>query len=456
MDDPASDATPAAGGSGRVTLFDTGFRHPTSRLLPALNRFTPYRDVLHLAEAASGLVVATTQGTWVVPRAGAGAGGISLEAELRERIAQSPAGPARLELCDRLTRRMETAQRPVLGRGLAVLCLAVSVVAAIYPPVVDAFAYRAPAVEAGDLWRFVTLHFLHERWWHLAVNALAIWVLGDLLELSIGRARGFCVAALSAAGASFACHWMAYPDAMGASGLVAGLAGGLLWLELWAPSTVPGPWRLPRRPFLAALAFDGLVLAFVPWFAHMAHVVGFVAGLVAARFLAPRVAATERTPVWAHATNALAGLAVMAALVLGSLSIANFEETWEQRALDLMERPDASPGAMNDTAWTIAIHPDVSEALLDLAEELAERAVQETRRSVPHILDTLAEVYFVQGRREEALDVNREALGLLPNDPYLREQRRRYRGERDADDRPDPGDPAIEEDPLPDAPGIRV
>jgi hypothetical protein len=75
-----------------------------------------------------------------------------------------------------------------------------------------------------------------------------------------------------------------------------------------------------------------------------------------------------------------------------------------------------------------------------------------SRRSDPNILDTLAEIYFAQGRADEALDVIDEAIVLAPGEPYFEEQRRRFTGERAADDRPEapepPRPPPSDEAPL--------
>ena len=457
MEEPVTESASSQPFSPDVVLFETGLRHPTGRWIPGRSRFTPYREILHLAALASGLVIATTRGTWSIPRRALSQPSAlgALETALRDRIGATSQGAQRLAASDALDRRLAGAPRPLLGRSLAVLCVLIAALAAFFPGLADALAYRADAVQAGEAWRLVSLHVLHVEPWHLAINALAVWVLGDLVDLTLGRARAATVAVFAAAGAALGCEWMSYPEAMGASGIVAGLAGGLFWLEMRMPAAVPGPWRLPRRPFMVALVLDGFVLALVPGIAHAAHVGGFLAGALATALLAPAAARSRSGPFWAAAVNTAGAAALGLALIAGANAVVNFEDTWERRAHALIEQPDATPGALNDAAWTIAIHPDVSQPLLELAEALAVRAVDETQRANPAILDTLAEVYFMQGRHEEALEVNREALMLTPDNPYLREQRRRYRGERDADDRPEVDDPE-EDDPLPDAPGIRV
>jgi hypothetical protein len=107
----------------------------------------------------------------------------------------------------------------------------------------------------------------------------------------------------------------------------------------------------------------------------------------------------------------------------------------------------------------IVTGPDPSPGLVDVALQLAERAVEETRQRDPNLLDTLAEAYFVAGRRGEAIDTIDEAISLAPQVEYFREQRRRFTGQRDSEDRPDPPEePWQQRPPTPpqEEPGIRV
>jgi hypothetical protein len=82
------------------------------------------------------------------------------------------------------------------------------------------------------------------------------------------------------------------------------------------------------------------------------------------------------------------------------------------------------------------------------------------------MLDTLAEVYFVAGRVEDAVATIDEAIALAPHVRYFHEQRQRFTGERDPDirtvlpggppwlsspsnpDAPEPGLPEPAKEPL--------
>src|SRR5262249_35204269 len=101
---------------------------------------------------------------------------------------------------------------------------------------------------------------------------------------------------------------------------------------------------------------------------------------------------------------------------------------------------------------------------LDEALELADRAVRATGHRDPNVLDTLAEAQFRGGDAQAALSTIDEAIALAPDQAYFREQRRRFAGERAADDRPaPPGESAPVREPIPnreappfEAPGISI
>ena len=93
---------------------------------------------------------------------------------------------------------------------------------------------------------------------------------------------------------------------------------------------------------------------------------------------------------------------------------------------------------LNDAAWLIATDAAPTHKALEEARELAERAVSATGRENPNLLDTLAEVQFQNGDGEAAVETIDEAIALAPGVPYFEEQRRRFTGERDRDDRPAP------------------
>ena len=95
-----------------------------------------------------------------------------------------------------------------------------------------------------------------------------------------------------------------------------------------------------------------------------------------------------------------------------------------------------TPEDLNNHAWFIAVDPDASRAQMEAALLLAQRAVDETEGRQATMLDTLAEVQFQLGWRGAAISTIDAAIARDPGEPYYREQRRRFTGERSAEDRP--------------------
>ena len=70
----------------------------------------------------------------------------------------------------------------------------------------------------------------------------------------------------------------------------------------------------------------------------------------------------------------------------------------------------------NEFAWTIATQPGLEKRDLKLAEKLAVRANEATRGQDPAILDTLARVQFMNGKKTEAIASEQKAVDLAPDE----------------------------------------
>ena len=93
--------------------------------------------------------------------------------------------------------------------------------------VVNDFATSAPAIADGEWYRVVTGAFLHAGPLHLGLNMFALYILGSLLEPSIGSARYVAIYFASLLAGSLGVVLLE-PDtqAVGASGAVFGLFAG--------------------------------------------------------------------------------------------------------------------------------------------------------------------------------------------------------------------------------------
>lgn len=80
---------------------------------------------------------------------------------------------------------------------------------------------------------------------------------------------------------------------------------------------------------------------------------------------------------------------------------------------------DANPDnalLQNELAWTIATRKGLEKRDLALAEKLAERANKVTDGKDPGVLDTLARVQFLNGKKKEAVATQQKAVDLAPEE----------------------------------------
>jgi membrane associated rhomboid family serine protease len=447
-------------GGRALALRESGLLHPDG----AAQRFTPYSELIHLSLDAGALTLGGRRGAWRLPRADFAVPGAASEAlaALCERVAALPDGAAREERQRALDRRLGERRRLALAPALVGLTALLFLLSRALPALSIEGEYWGELGFLDEPWRLVTAQLLHEDFRHLASNALGLLLLGGLLERQLGAARTALVLASAGLGAMLGSWFAGYDRAMGASGLVAGVAGALLALELRRPDLVPAPWRPRRRLLVGTFALCAVLLLFVPRVAHAAHLGGFLAGGAVLVSLAPaNVAGFAVGPMLRALDASLVALLVLALVPLG-LGVLDPDRVAVLRAERLLAKEEPNALALNNYAWTLASSEQPSEQQLEVALDLARRAVRETRRSDANLLDTLAEVYFQIGRLEEALETIDEAIELAPGEPYFREQRRRFQGERARDDRPEPPE-ALPELPVPrlpgfdeESPGVRV
>jgi len=184
-----------------------------------------------------------------------------------------------------------------------------------------------------------------------------------------------------------------------------------------------------------------------------------VAGVAATAVLTGRSVARRPSPAWVRAASAAVIVLCAAAVGNAGQELFGGGDFAARHAARLAALPGIPPGELNNRAWMIATDPDSSRELLEAARQLAERAVEETHHEDPTVLDTLAEVLFQLGRKDEAVSTIDEAIERAPGQDYYVQQRRRFTGERAPDDRPDPPlpwSPAPQPDEPEPEPGVTV
>ena len=451
---------PLRRGASSIVLEDEGFHHPGSPRGGG-HAYTRYKDLTHVAATPRALwvgarrsVVPLVRPLFVDP-----GGPERLEAALLARVARLPGGAEQLERMRELDAMAHESRRPLATWVLAGACLAVFALQLLLGPELFEVGYfSATLVADGDLWRTFTAGLLHGSPLHLTVNLVGLFFFGSLVERALGTARVVCVMALAEIGSMTASAVAGEGGVVGVSGVLAGLVGALLFLELFRRDQIPAWWRLPRRLLLMLIILiplQALLDMNVPLIAGEAHIGGFVAGIATAALLTRRARLSAAAPAGVRAAAAAAAMASLVSLGAAAAALLLPDDFLAEHAERLARLPGMTPQELNNYAWLIAIKPESTREQLEAALLLAERAVAETRRSDPTLLDTLAEVQFQLGRPELALPIIDEAIHRAPGEAYYREQRRRFTGERAPADRPpdpvlpwgvDPGRPPLPPD----------
>lgn len=169
------------------------------------------------------------------------------------------------------------------------------------------FAMLPLTVAAGEWWRLLSSGFLHIGFLHLAMNMIALWVIGRDLELLLGRSRFIAVYALSLLGGSVAVFLFGAVNApvAGASGAIYGLMGGIAIAALRL--------KISMRPVLIVIGLNIVLSISIPGISLLGHLGGLVLGVAAtaAMVYAPR---QNRNLVQAGAVAGL--LVVMIAVII--------------------------------------------------------------------------------------------------------------------------------------------
>jgi membrane associated rhomboid family serine protease len=145
----------------------------------------------------------------------------------------------------------------------------------------------------------LTAMFMHGSWAHILGNMLYLWIFGDQIEDLLGPARfaGFYLACGLAAGLA---QVLVGPDSvvpsLGASGAIAGVLGAYLVkyprnrvrvLVMRGATTMPAAAVLGIWIALQLFAQVGTPAGEATGVAYMAHIGGFVAGVILILFLGP-------------------------------------------------------------------------------------------------------------------------------------------------------------------------
>jgi membrane associated rhomboid family serine protease len=157
-----------------------------------------------------------------------------------------------------------------------------------------------PAIPAPIWTTTITSMFLHGGWMHLGGNMLYLWIFGDNLEKVMGHFRFLCFYLVCGIAAAVA-HIVFNPNSMiptvGASGAISGVLGGYLILFPRNRVRVLTRGGVAHVPAVVVLGI-WILLQFINGIgsvastpetsgvAYLAHIGGFVAGLVLVKIFA--------------------------------------------------------------------------------------------------------------------------------------------------------------------------
>ena len=157
----------------------------------------------------------------------------------------------------------------------------------------------APTIPLPFWSTLLTSMFLHGGWMHLGGNMLYLWIFGDNLEKVMGHARFiffYLVCGIAAGLAHILFSGASNIPTVGASGAISGVLGGYLVLFPRNRIRVLTRGGIVALPAIAVLGFwiviqlvSGMgsiaVTSDTGGVAYMAHVGGFVAGLVLVKLM---------------------------------------------------------------------------------------------------------------------------------------------------------------------------
>jgi membrane associated rhomboid family serine protease len=150
---------------------------------------------------------------------------------------------------------------------------------------------RDPVLVDHQWWRIVSGGFLHGGLAHVALNMLALWQLGTLVESLVGSARMFAVYALALVGAGLSVvYFGGNQPTVGASGAIYGLFGALIAIGL----RLGGRGRGLVTATLPILIINLVLTVTIPQISISAHVGGLVTGFVTGLFMQRGVGVVAR------------------------------------------------------------------------------------------------------------------------------------------------------------------
>ncbi|MCB5184688.1 rhomboid family intramembrane serine protease [Methylobacillus gramineus] len=254
-----------------------------------------------------------------------------------------------------------------------------------------------PATQDGEWWRLATALFLHFGAVHLALNMVAFWDGGQLVERMYGHARYLAIYLISGlAGNLLSLVWQGnHAVSGGASGAIFGIYGALivfLWQERKQLDNHEFRWLFGGA---CVFAIATIALGFmIPAIDNSAHIGGFVAGILSGMLLMRGLHVGEQVSLM---VRVLGGILLLAAVTVMITRIPTPTYRWGD---ELILRKEIDDFVREDQA--------INRSWLSIMHESKQGSV----------------TYFELGQQVEDAITDRyeeryEQLSQLPYDPAL-------------------------------------
>ena len=145
------------------------------------------------------------------------------------------------------------------------------------------------AIAAGEYYRFLTSMFLHGGLVHILFNAWALYVLGPESERIYGTPRFLALYFLAGFAGGVASYLFSWRPAVGASGAIFGLIGGLAAFYYSARKLLGDLSRQQLGSLLTVIMINLFIGFSTPRIDNYAHIGGLIGGAVVGWLLAPRL-----------------------------------------------------------------------------------------------------------------------------------------------------------------------
>lgn len=169
-------------------------------------------------------------------------------------------------------------------------------------------------VRDGEWWRLLASGFLHYGLLHIAMNMIALWVLGRDLELLLGKIRFVAVYLVSMLGgaASVFVFGDVKTGTAGASGAIFGLMGAI--------AVAVFRLRLNPRAAIGVIVLNVVLSVTIPQISLLGHLGGLVIGALA--MVAMVYAPQKRRSGWQAGVVGLLALALLGLLLVQASTLA--------------------------------------------------------------------------------------------------------------------------------------